>query len=288
MSTPRKRPECRTCNMPMAGHKRPHGWPVCPPRTSPAKLHDVNKIDDDDSVPVPQIGKYWHFINPNYRETYSPPPGPSFGPQRSGTPCTWVSTEPADDIPSMKHERTLQRTEARHIPDVEITGYRMSASSIASISSEMSSPSARQRRSFYSVLTNSLPAVSLFSAPRGDIATITQTARMNGLHTGVMRRPRNEVKEEGSSSSRIRRGHSWWVLLGKDPVAVEHLLDLQEKSNLARLDKQAANETDADTTAPPPTVAVAPAPSPFPSLLINMFLSIVSALLAVFFFIMFS
>lgn len=76
--------------------------------------------------------------------------------------------------------------------------------------------------------------------------------------------------------------------MGKDPVAVEHLLDLQEKSNLARLDKQAANEIEADAANTPPAIAPTPAPSHFSSMLYNLFFSIVSALLAVFFFIMFT
>lgn len=256
---------------------------MCPPKTSPPKHVDVAKIDDDDPVSVPQIGQYYHFVNPNYREPYSPPAGPSFGPQRSDTPCTWVSTEPADDIPSMKHERTLQRTEARHIPEVEITGHRMSASSVASVSSNMSTQSSRIRRSFYSILTNTFPAVSLFTAQRDDITTITETARRNGLHTGVMRRPRNHVKEEGNGSGRVRRGGSWWVLMGKDAVAVEHLLDLQEKSNLARLDKQAAEEEkEAQAVTVPPVVTVAPPPSP-PSMLSIMVVCVVSAFLGALF-----
>lgn len=288
MTTPRKRPECRTCNMPMAGHKRPHGWPVCPPKNSPAKLLDGPKFDDDDElIPVPQIGQYHHYVNPNYRETLTPPRESLFGPQRSGTPCTWVSTEPADDIPPVKHERSLHRAEARHIPDVEITGYRLSQVSVASSSCETETPSLRQRRSFYSVLTNSLPAVSLFAAPRDDIATITQTARMNGLHTGVMRRPRNDVKEEGSSS-RVKRNYSWWVLLGKDAVAVEHLIGLQEKSNIAKLEKKATTEPEQEATPTPQVVISPPTLSLLPSLLFTVFLCVACSLLAVFFFILFS
>lgn len=266
MTTPRKRPECRTCNTPMAGHKRPDGKPVCP-IPSPAKVpNSPHKTDDDDDEQVPQIGKFYHFVNPNYRESFTPEPVEFGRPQRTGTPCTWVSTEPADDIPSVKHEGTLQRADARHIPDIEITGYRSSQSSISSSSSMTSTASSRFRRTFYGVLTKSLPAVSLFAAPRDEIATITQAARMNGLHTGVMRWPRPDVKDE-SGSSRSRRRYSWWVLLGRDPEAVEHLMELQEREDMSRLDGQVL-ETPAPV-AVSEVVTLTAGPNPFHMILFS-------------------
>lgn len=241
----------------MAGHKRPNGTPVCPPKSSPAKLPEYPKSDDDDHIP--QIGKFYHFVNPNYREQLSPQAVEFERARRTGTPCTWVSTEPADDIPSVKHERTLQRADAQHLPDVEITGFRSSQSSAGSSISVTSTTSSRFRRNFYSALTTSVPAVSLFATPRDEISTLTEAARMNGLHAGFMRSPRSEVKEEGSGG-RVKRLYSWWVLMGKDPVAVEYLLQLQERADIARLDNQPTSAPVAASTNEAPAVRTGPSP----------------------------
>lgn len=231
----------------MEGHKRPNGWPVCPQRSSKS----LSSTPEPDGVFIPKIN---HYVNPNFiGDPASPLPTARRGHynDRTDTPYSWVSTELADDNsvpPTTKTERTLRMrpvggpSSPAAGPDLEITG-----TSSRSSSSGSTSASSRLRRTFNSLLSNSMPAVSLFSAPREDVGSITQAARQNGLHTGVMRQP-TKVKEEGqtSSASRIERRNSWWVLLGRDPVAVEHLLVLQEQQSMATIDKR------------PSTVMVAP------------------------------
>jgi hypothetical protein len=258
MTPPRKRPECRTCNTPMAGHKRPHGWPVCPSGTSP-----IRKLDEKDVEEViPQIGQIYHWKNANWHENFlehfTPPP--AVRQQRSGTPNTWVSTEPADDIPPSRRSTESQETlnpralvSQRHAEEIE--SY---SSSRASSSATPSTTSSRIRRSFTNILNNSLPIVSIFSSPRDDVQTITQAARLNGLHTGVMRRPRNEVKEvkDEHCKARIGRRYSWWVLMGRDYNAVEELMGMHERDIMAKSDDQPQATPAATTMAQPPAIKI--------------------------------
>lgn len=121
-------------------------------------------------------------------------------------------------------------TPRRHIPEIDLV-----SSSRSSSSATPSSTSTRIRRSFQNILHGSLPVVSIFKSSRDEIHTITQAARLNGLHTGVMRRPRREgteIKEEGTIT-RLTRRYSWWVLMGRDVNAVEELMSMHERDIIA-------------------------------------------------------
>lgn len=253
MTTPRKRPECRTCGMPMVGHKRPFGYPECPLKTSPKLADDFKDVDHPC---VPQIGKPYHFVNPHYVEpfdTFSPPPLDAPSPHRGGS---WVSTEPADDIwPAVKHERTL-RVE-RAIPDLESPGHsppppqppsqHQQLTRASPSASSASAATTRLRRSWAGSWADvSLAAASFFRVPRDELATVTQGARMEGLYTGVLRKPRSGACEGE------RRRYAWYAVVGRDAGLVEHVVELQEKDQIARL--AAYGESDEEAPAVPPLV----------------------------------
>ncbi|GJE84878.1 hypothetical protein PsYK624_009540 [Phanerochaete sordida] len=215
----------------MAGHKRPHGWPICPPRQSPGP--GAGKSREATPEFVPRIGGTYHFKNPNYIESSPEQPPQEYRRERSGSPCTWVSTEPADDIPTAGPSTLPNDHLRRQRPaqELEMVNYTTSQASVRTTTS--SSTTARIRRTLSSFITSSVPAVTLFSTPRENVQVLTKTARLNGLYTGIMRRP---PAKEGNSTEGLGRKHSWWVLMGRDADAVEHLMSLQEQQTMARLE----------------------------------------------------
>jgi hypothetical protein len=248
----------------MAGHKRPNGVLICPAEraydipdveftTMPMSPHSPLRRE----VAIPTLGglkagEVFHYRNPNWEEPESLPiPYLSRPVRHSGTPDSWVSTEPADDLPvRVKRECDFAIGESDEVRMLVRPPSEAPTSSSAALSSFTSS---RIRRSFTTILNNTAPLLSLFSARREDVSKITQTARRNGLHTGVMRPPDMIVLKEESDSrcpSGSKTQDPLWVIVGTDAVAVEHILDLKETDALVKL-------------APPPTRTRSPVgPSP--------------------------
>ncbi|EKM59487.1 uncharacterized protein PHACADRAFT_250011 [Phanerochaete carnosa HHB-10118-sp] len=255
--------------MPMAGHKRPHGWPICPPRQSPGPGTGKSREPTPDFIP--RIGDIYHLKNPNYVDHFPSPSVPEFRRERAGSPCTWVSTEPADDIPGPSTSPNDHLRRQRPAQEAELIGYTTPQ---ASMPSETSSTTARIRRTLSSFITNTVPAVTLFSTPHENVQTLTRTARLNGLYTGIMRRPRSQ---ERRSLESVGRRYSWWVLMGRDPVAVEHLITLQEQQTMSHLEGRYNHS-------PPSTVAVHP-PSQASLTIVHLVLCCVgSAIISVLFY----
>ncbi|KAI0347464.1 hypothetical protein BDW22DRAFT_1351902 [Trametopsis cervina] len=257
MSPLRKRPQCQKCGHLMAGHKRPNGIVTCPTEHSPEPLLHKAPIPIEVDLPVLgaiKAGEVYHYRNPNWEEPERQPMPYIQRPMRhSGTPDSWVSTEPADDLPvRIKYERQLSTL--RESDEVQMMMARPSSVASTSSSVASTSTSARLQRSFSSILNNGVPLLSLFRAQRKDVTTITQAARRNGLHTGVLRPPATAVvKEEAESSSSARRGNPLWVLVGTDAAAVEHIMDLQDNHILAHLDATTVSPSNANhRTADPP------------------------------------
>lgn len=275
----------------MAGHKRPNNIPVCPVRQVdfPA-LEDPPPVDFPNfpsspgavdfppspglepiagpsslnsplrrEVAVPVLenmksGQAYRYRNPNWEDPPMPPLPYVPRQRHADTPDSWVSTEPADDIPTMSHSRVKRERQLSTVQEDDIQFVMMRPPSVAPSSvGSTTSTTTRLRRSFTSILNNGVPILSMFSARREDVSKITQTARRNGLHTGVMRPPSPpiEIKDEDEFPPPKK---PLWVIVGKDPVAVEHLLDLQERDELIRLDP-----TPIAVTPPaPPRVATTP------------------------------
>ena len=65
-SSERKKPVCHTCGYPMAGHKRPHGSPVCP-RDSASPTRSLSKTPSaisDSPSPPPERDTVGRFVSP--------------------------------------------------------------------------------------------------------------------------------------------------------------------------------------------------------------------------------
>lgn len=291
MSPARKRPTCHTCGSPMAGHKRPNGILVCPitvihevepeppksttnhgcnaldlsspdpcsPAPSPAPSTSPPALRREQSIIIPN-----HWVNPNFVESPHAAASAFRRPaiDRAGTPNTWVSTEPADDIP-VKRERevfeTFDPTETVDdglFPSGSTAGPSLYAHTHTNNASASASSSGGLRRTFTNLLRNSRPVASLFSTPRDEVDGIAEEARRNGLYTGLIHRPRpsplEAVKEEtsvpgalprtpgaragggGGRGGGLDRASSWWLVLGHSAEAVGHLLDLQDRGTRAK------------------------------------------------------
>lgn len=243
MSPNRKRPQCHTCNHPMAGHKRPNGAPVCPTSASPQPQDSLPSPPTSPSpgssrqtkrtiTALPTSGRW---VNPNFVE---PSRAPALTSERRDTPMTWVSTEPADDQPPVKNE--TQTAAPRPSPDVIECMVNESVSTSSPSSS--SSTSTRLQRTL-TWLGSGVPLATVFSTPREEITALTRGARERGLHAGIAHFPRDVVKREPSSvNSPLERQSSWRVFIGRDAGAVTHLVNLHEKDAIGALDYGQRNE----------------------------------------------
>ncbi|KDQ64219.1 hypothetical protein JAAARDRAFT_219765 [Jaapia argillacea MUCL 33604] len=289
--TPRKRPHCHTCGSPMAGHKRRNGTPVCPEdsdsdvdegtSTQVHHHHTDNLRDEEEELLVPN------------GTPPSPPPSPRSSPARGQrrrmvpevvipTNRSWRRRNPNWVDPNVQ-------ARARIVPidDVEEDGSVVSTvlnSDHAKAESnqdlgggfedeegedenyhpglaESSSTSSSAVRSHGSislidrVLSTSTPLASLFSTPAQDVANLQLTARELGLHTGLLRKPRN-VPDSAPGPNRVRfagmdinmkdgsplpppiprQQGSFWMVVGRSGEAVRHLLDIHQRDMPGRLD----------------------------------------------------
>lgn len=278
MFTPkRKKPQCQKCGSPMAGHKRPLGSPVCPNQTSPSPPPSSAKSKlFPPSSPAPSNDPYKdrrfeydaqssliRYINRNFFDATTGPPPPVNITRQDARSQSWISTEPADDIP-------LPVKLEGHTEVIDADSYVNDAASVASISSVSSSSTVRIKRSITQLLSNSIPLASIFRTPKEDISAVTKVARSNGLYTALMHYPRPDasvtrVKAESSTSSSassmsLTGQSSWCVVLGSDAGAVTHLADLHEKNAIGALEFGQTNGK-AGTS---PLHQVSPSPSPSP------------------------
>lgn len=274
MAYPRKRPECRTCGAPMAGHKRINGRSVCPDivLNSPALCSESLKDEDEDlSSPWQGPGQVWR--NEYFRETHQED-AVAFARRSPDSPFSWTPTEPDDTV---KREFAPRST---GFPDRELTAHHSSQSLPRRSSSMMSTTSSQLKHTFYSVLGRHPSAVTVVEVSTEELSTVTRVARMSGFHTGVTRWPSTEVKNEGGSHRTRQRA----VIIGKDPEVVERWLERDEREELARLDRQerdelARSETEA-TLAPfiaPTTNIKVATPGSGPTSLQIIYLGLVSA-----------
>ena len=281
----------------MAGHKRPNGIVVCPisdtvekeneprtyhtcvpivltpspafsPSTSPAPVQRPPPASTSSTTPAAlrreqSVLLPKHYVNPNFVE--SPQRPPVFFPRpidRTGTPNTWVSTEPADDIP-VKREEGLDPFDPITIDpnpiDDGLFPSSLNTPGPSSIDSSVSSTGLR--RTFTNLLRNSRPVASLFSTPRDELDDIAHEARRHGLHTGLIHRPRPPpVKEESTvrgpgavpRGAGLERASSWWLVLGHSGEAVMHLMDLQDRGTRAKYGSSLNVPAEAAAMSPTP------------------------------------
>lgn len=256
----RKKPVCQKCGHLMAGHKRPHGVPVCPRDDSaPASPQSAARKT---TVPAPMPfdynptpSGYWHRPNPNWVEPASyakqtrsydvPQRGPSWvSTERDGgsqgTPSRqqpFKSPPPAHEVIDVDAEDDIQEVGreyagSHHDEQEYLEEEPTDEDDDSDTSSNRSSATILKRvtRRLSSAIGRSTPLASLYSSPREHVPTITTAAHAEGLYTRVVhlnRRPVDGFKEEPSTPVRTfaEREHSWMIAMGRDQVAVNALVD---------------------------------------------------------------
>ena len=204
----RKRPQCHSCGALMAGHRRVNGRYVCP--------HDDTTNNSDTTTPSPRRSAR---LNSHSQEQQTPPPPPSTRPG----PSNW---DPPSRSRSAKRERTA--SPAPTVMSEEY--YKTEEESYYTENDFVASPAPPQQRTARIGATSSLrtfarnvrlstPLASIFTAPRSDVEEVQHEAGRHGLYTGMVYKPR-KIKEEESQR---------WVVMGRDPDAVDRLVDYQKK-----------------------------------------------------------
>ena len=228
----RKRPQCHSCGTLMAGHRRANGRYICP------NEGDTSNTNSETTTPSPR-----RSVRINSREQLTPPPPSSTRPG----PSNW---DPPSRSRSTKRERTV--SPAPTVLSEEY--YKTEEDSFYTENEYVGSPATPQQRTSKIGPTSSLrtfarhvrlstPLASIFTAPRSDIEEVQQEAGRHGLYSGTVYKPR-KVKEEESQR---------WVVMGRDPDAVDRLVDFQRQDVVRQL------ELESRTTTPVPVPgAVAP------------------------------
>ena len=217
----------------MAGHKRPFGQPICPDFNDPidgtAKAASPPPEIDIVIPPIPP-GGFYHYVNPNFVERDPPQNPPSQRPERAETPMTWVSTEPADEVPVKRepvfineyHHRQTIRIERSH-----------------SVASSLTSTSSSYIRRIQQALTTSIPLASMFRTPRQDLSEVTRAARAEGLYTALVAQSRPRGGDGELSLSQ----QSWKVVIGQDAGTVAELADMYERDTVGTLGRHSVPPT---------------------------------------------
>lgn len=235
----RKRPQCHSCGTLMAGHRRVNGRNICP------NDDDTSNNNTETTTPSPRRSAR---LNTNSQEQQTPPPPPSTRPG----PSNW---DPPSRSRSAKREPTT--SPAPTVMSEEY--YKTEDESYYTENDFMGSPAPPQQRTARIGPTSSLrtfarsvrlstPLASIFTAPRSDIEEVQHEAGRHGLYTGTVYKPR-KIKEEESQR---------WVVMGRDPDAVDLLVDYQRKDVARQLGLDSRTSTSVPVpgaVAPPISVA---------------------------------
>lgn len=207
----------------MAGHRRVNGRYVCPDDD------DTTNTNTETISPSPRRSAR---INSNPREQPTPPP-----PSTRPGPSNW-------DQPPRSRSAKRERTESP-APTVLSEEYcKTEDDSFYTENDYLGSPGAPTQhasklgptsslRTFTRKLRLSTPLASIFTAPRSDIEEVQEEAGKHGLYTGTVYKPR-KIKEEESQR---------WVVMGRDPDAVDRLVEFQKKDVARQLELESRTST---------------------------------------------
>jgi hypothetical protein len=210
----------------MAGHRRLNGRYVCP------NEDDTSNNNTETTTPSPRRSARLNSHNSQSQEQSTPPP-----PSARPGPSNW---DQRSHSRSAKPERTVSPA-----PTVMSEEYcKTEDESFYTENDFVGSPPPPQQRTSRIGPTSSLrtfarrvrlttPLASIFTAARSDIEEVQHEAGRHGLYTGTVYKPRT-IKEEESQR---------WVVLGRDPNAVDRLVDYQRKDVARQLELESRSAT---------------------------------------------
>jgi hypothetical protein len=250
MMTPRRRPHCKQCGSPMAGHKRPNGAPECPALLSPPatpspdappvagpslsralgrspaaiKLQELSEGLEPLSTPG-----YFYRKNPNWLSE----------PRRRHTPEPRADDDGESLVPTVLVDEDEERRARQHAMIRKRESHRVRHDS-PDLDDSISVRIARAEPSLQAVWDTMGPAApppaALYPVHGADLSRLQRGAERLGLHMGAIPSPRSGLKHEELTGednficNRVRRASripSFWAVLGHDRHAVEHICDLQ-------------------------------------------------------------
>ena len=267
-STGRKKPHCRTCGLPMEGHRRnDRGSPVCPSIPN-AKIDGF----DDRYASEPPLAQSSPARKPPI--THNPEHGRAATPSPLHPPpikATETSPRAALVIPETGpwHWRNPHFVEkpsfppyqrpptpsgslvSTHLVDSEGHTIRARSKSRSDANSVGTSSSMLMDR----LALMSKPVVSIFNTKFEDIPRIRSTADRLGFHTGVVHKTTLEsderlldttAKEEDENDVKVdvayaraqkkrlqkmklAREPSWWLILGQNKATVQQVMDSHQR-----------------------------------------------------------
>jgi len=228
----RKRPKCRSCGTQMAGHRRVSGRYVCPE-------DDVSDGSTKTVTPPPKLAPPPRFHPPEQRMRQTPPPSTrskqsAHQSPRSKGPRRERIVSPAPTTMSEEHYKTEDESF-----DTE-NDFAGSPAPPKQRTSKIRPPS--PARNIGQRL--GAPLASIFTAAKSDIEEVQQEAGRHGLYTGTVYKPR-KIQEEESQR---------WMVMGRDPEAVDQLVDCKRKDVARQLDLETR------TTTPVPVAGAAAPP----------------------------
>ncbi|TFK55427.1 hypothetical protein OE88DRAFT_1804284 [Heliocybe sulcata] len=229
----------------MAGHRRHNGIVVCP---SDGTADDIAMEEDDDlrtgdAPPSPPPSP--------------PPPRPVRQPSEFSIPedrpwhrknPNWVDPPPPKRPRPLQAEPTLPQI---ILPSSSAAAYR-EASYVSTVLGSVPPPGPDKndddpvelppdpepatRETL--VFASKMPLASVFSVTDRDVNTAQRTARNLGLHTGFIPKPAQAEAHSQRRAKALAAQKSWWMVVGKNDAAVQHLLDAHQKELPGRLDEQ--------------------------------------------------
>ena len=219
----RRSPQCRACSLPMSGHKRPQGIPICPeqpeavqaapePIQEGAPLIEEPRPPSRHDVRLPLQG---HWVNPTWIE-----PDPVVEDDRSSHD-SWSSTD-IEGESSSEEDEGGSRYGSEESVLAELYGDDDDAHTI---SAHTNSSASSASTTLTQLIGNSVPLASVWSAPTRDIPAIGQAAAKAGVNFGLLPAPRIRrgpaLKRYGSPGheGELERQNSWWVVI---PFSLSH------------------------------------------------------------------
>lgn len=233
----------------MAGHRRHNGIIICPDGDEDEDAFEMEEGDEqpDDAPPSPPPSPGQRGQGPPLMRPFTEFSIPEDRPWHRKNP-NWV--EPP------RRRRPLQ---AEHeIPQIVLPAspnalqYNRDGSTVSTVLAEHDLPPRKNDDegdelppdaeppspdALHAVFTSEMRLASVFSVTPKDVNQAQRTARTLGLHTGFIPKPTPAPSDQRRARA-LSAQRSWWMVVGKDDRAVQHLLDAHQKETPGRLDEE--------------------------------------------------
>ena len=265
----RKKPQCRSCGNPMAGHRRVSGRYMCPDDD-----HDVSDGSTKTITPPPRSSPRPRSHPQEQHTQQTPPPSTRSKQSTNRTPRSKDAKRErtASPAPAPVNKEYHKTQDESFYTDDDLVG--------SPVPPQQRAPKLRPTSSIRNLAQRlGAPLASIFTAAKSDIEEVQQEAGRHGLYTGTVYKPR-KIKEEESQR---------WVVMGRDPDAVDRLVDYQRKDVARQLGLGSRTTTPVPVSGagaiPPPINVTCNGPSIWRIFVTLVFASVLGALVLFYMFV---